>query len=350
MQYAPDRTEGTLPIIKSFAVVEVRQNPRRRDYLARREQWRLLLLVMSLGLVVLLMSEARDAKNWAWLFGSGEGGNGSPSTLVRTDDAPAGHRLPQRAPREDTPGGFFPGVEPAYLDQVRDDTIDRDQEQEAGVFRDQEQDAWFHLFEILNTTDEARLRQRSIGPIAYGQLFRQSQQYRGRLATVRGTIRRTSLPRVADNDYHIDRYYQTVLQPADSPSELMFVYCLHLPEGFPQGLKVSADVEVTGFYFKRWAYPAQDKVRIAPVLLARTVRWSKRPPAVGQRPVGVGAVLTWTAVALGATLLVVVYVYRRTRRTQPQEPAARPEFDALRDVPTASGARLPWETVDRGEP
>ena len=37
-------------------------NPRRppRNYLARREQWRLLALVMSLGLVVILMAQLRQ--------------------------------------------------------------------------------------------------------------------------------------------------------------------------------------------------------------------------------------------------------------------------------------------------
>jgi hypothetical protein len=350
MQHTPDRTERTLRVTK---LADFHRNPPHRNYLSLRQQWRLLLLVMSLGLVLLLMSEARDPTNWAWVAGSGEGGNASSSTLAPTEHPPAARRSPQNSPREGAPGepagrstgedsvdGYFPGVKPAYLDEVRDDTL----------FRYQEQDAWFHLFEILERTDEARLRRESIGRVTYGQLFRQSGQYRGQLVTVRGTIRRTSLPPVAENDYGIDRYYRTVFQPDDNRSELMFVYCLYLPEGFPQGEEVSANVEVTGFYFKRWAYAAQDTVRTAPVLVARTVRWYRPAPAAEQRRVGFGTVLTSVAVALGASLVVVVYVYRRTRRTPPHRPAAPPQFEALRDVPTASGPRLPWETADRQEP
>lgn len=343
-----------LPIAESFAVVDFRQTSQPRSYLSRREQWRLLLLVASLGLVVLLMGRAGDPSNWAWLFGT-SGGSVSPSRSFPAEDAPlddpvgrkpkgetpGGGGLPARsATPEETADGYFPGVKPAYLDAVCDDS----------VVRDQEQDAWFHLFEILDKTDEARLRRGSIGQVTRGQLFRQSKQYRGQLVTIGGKIRQTSLPWVADNDYQIDRYYRTVLQPEDDRSQLMFVYCLHLPKGFPQGPEVSADVEVTGFYFKRWPYSTKDTIETAPVLLARTVRWIKRPPAVEQRLVGVGTVLTWAVVALCVSLLVVAYVYRRTCRIQPEEPTTPPHFDALRDVPIASGPRLPWEPTDRREP
>ena len=37
-----------------------------RNYLSRREQWRLLGLVLALGLVVILMGEARDPDNYPW--------------------------------------------------------------------------------------------------------------------------------------------------------------------------------------------------------------------------------------------------------------------------------------------
>jgi hypothetical protein len=170
------------------------------------------------------------------------------------------------------------------------------------------------------------------------------------LVTVAGKIRRTYLPRVPDNDYQIDRYYQTVFQPADNRSELMFVYCLSLPEGFPEGTEVSAEVEVTGFYFKRWAYAAQDSVRTAPVLLARTVRWNRPPAAVEEPAFGAGTILALIAVALCVSLAVVVYVCARTRVARSRERAAPPQLDALRDLETASPAGLPWETADRREP
>jgi hypothetical protein len=337
-------------------VIDFRRSRRPRNYLSRREQWRLLLLVMSLGLVMVLMSQARDPRNWAWLVALGDRGKGEPSTLVPAADAPLEDAGRQKPPKLETPGTsqppgpaktedeatarYFPGVEPKYLAAIRDDA----------TFRLEEQDAWFQLLEILDRTDQAALQRGSTGRVTYSQLSRQSEQYRGQLVTIRGTIRRTSLQRPQENGGRIDQYYQTVLQPAEDRSQLIFVYCLYLPEGFPTGLDVSADVDVTGFHFKRWTYAAQDTVRTAPVLLARTVDWIK-PAAEPRRPsASVTSVLTWIAVSLCVSLLLAAYVYTRTRRSRPRQPAAPPQFEALRDAPIASGPPRPWEGEDRREP
>jgi hypothetical protein len=356
MQGAVDFAQRIFRIAKSFAVVDFRQTPQPRNYFSRREQWRLLLLVISLGLVVLLMSMARDPRNWAWFFASDRGGKGPSSISASTGEAPEGGPIQQGPPKAGTSGtavspapgktggeaagGYFPGVNPTYFGAIRDDM----------VFRPQERDAWFNLFEVLRKADEASLRRASTGRVTFGQLLRQSEQDRGRLVTIGGTIRRTTLRQAPQNDDQVDQYYQTVFQPADNRSELMFVYCLYLPQGFPSGMNVSADVEVTGFYFKRWAYAAQDAVRSAPVLLARTVEWH-RPTAGATKPLGDAAsTLISIAAALCLSLLAVGYVYARTRRGPPREPAAPPQFDALRDVQPVSGPGPPWETTARPGP
>ena len=56
------------------------------------------------------------------------------------------------------------------------------------------------------------------------------------------------------------------------------------------------------------------------------------------------------AAALCVSLLLVAYVYVRTRRARLPEPAVPPQFDALRDAEIVSGPRLPWDTADRREP
>lgn len=345
-----------LSLSGSFAVAKLPQTPKPRDYLSRREQWRLLLLVMSLGLVVVLMIEARDPDNWAWFSALSGGGGGLQSSSASPDDAPTDNPLRPAPPKKETPGTsvspgpgkaqekaagrYFPGVNPRYLQSIRDDTVSRPEER----------DAWFHLLKILKETDEATLRRESTGRVTYSQLFRQSGEYRGELVTIRGTIRRTSLPPVIDNDYGIDGYYRTVFQPADDRSKLIFVYCLYLPKGFPKGTDVSADVEVTGFYFKRWNYQAQEAVLLAPVLLAKTVRWQQAPPAADKTPAGVGSIVAMIAGVLCVSLLLAFYVYRRTQPTPSSEPGPPPQFDALGDVHATSAARPPQETADRQGP
>ena len=46
--------------------------------------------------------------------------------------------------------------------------------------------------DILNRTDPETLNKASLGPVSYAQLFRQPNQYRGRLVTVSGVVRRAN--------------------------------------------------------------------------------------------------------------------------------------------------------------
>lgn len=296
-----------------------------RNYFSRREQLRLLVLVMSLGLVFILMNEARKEKNWRWL--TGRVAEEGPAEVTRA--APAGPRTELRKdrPAEEVPGtfvaparreqseaeattdegeasaGYFPGVKPSDLQTIRD----------KARFVAQEEDAWFHLFAILAKTDPAMLRKASIGRISRLQLSEQSKEYRGEVVTVRGTLRRAHWLRAPKNDYGIEGYYQTWLEPDDASAAPIVVYCLELPEGFPVGMTLSEDVEATGFYFKRWLYKARDGLELAPVVLARTVQWRQTPPASAV-PGGIVGLIVVVVGALVLAAVVVGYVVKRTGR------------------------------------
>ncbi|MBN2216992.1 MAG: hypothetical protein JW719_06420, partial [Pirellulales bacterium] len=80
-----------------------------RDYFSRREQWRLLLLVMSLGLVFIFMNEARKPERWRWLIPDSPPSNRPPEpgesvhrawnqrTATDADDAQPAVNMPQSA-------------------------------------------------------------------------------------------------------------------------------------------------------------------------------------------------------------------------------------------------------------
>ena len=258
-----------------------------RNYFARREQRRLLTLVMALGLAIFMMNEARKPDNWLWI-----------TSISRADVEPA-------EPKENAIGRYFTGVKPEYLDTVRDDTI----------FRHDEQDAWFHLLQILEKTDQQTLEKASIGRVSFAQLFSQSNDYRGRLVTLYGNVRRAHRLTAPKNDYGIKRYYQIWFQPEDNPTTPMVVYCLHLPKGFPTGMDVSAETAITGFFFKRWVYKAQDSLQTAPVVLARTVDWRK-PTSQTKETVQVDTwfLLVVFGTAAAISIVVSAYIYTRTRR------------------------------------
>jgi len=278
-----------------------------------------------MGLVIFAMNEVRkpeNVKRIARFFGQE---NGEVTLLDQLPDPPpdppADNRLPPPSPpaedeipgtfhspaevevEQDTTGRYHPGVKPGYFDDVRDDT----------TFRAAERDAWFHLFEVLKRNDEKALEANSIGRVTFAQLFSQSNEYRGRLVTLRGTLRRAHRLTAPKNAYGIERYYQTWLQPDDNPTTPMVVYSLYLPEGFPTGMNISADVHVTGFFYKRWAYKAGDTLRTTPVVLARTVDWRKPVPVVQPPTIDLRFFVIVVSVAAVVSVLAVAYVFTRTR-------------------------------------
>jgi len=192
------------------------------------------------------------------------------------------------------------------LEQIQDDS----------PFRRPEREVWRRLLQVLHETEQAELEKRSEGLVSYGQLFRQSGAYRGRLVTLRGQLRRAERVPMPTNPWGQQYYYQTWFQPVDQPANPIQIYCLELPEGFPLGLQIQEEVEVTGFYFKRLAYQAQDGLRTAPTLVAKTMRWFPRPSLAPERAslTGTPLILLLAGVAgLGIATAVLLYYRGRPR-------------------------------------
>ncbi len=301
-----------------------------RDYLARREQWRLLFFVMALGLLAFLAREIRHGA------GLGRALQGIFSRAAE-DDIPRGEEVDTRLkpPNQDEgiPGVFrsprdveppteprdeyFPGLKAAYLDTVRDDTF----------FRAADHDGWFHLLDILSSAEPAELEDASRGRVSFAQLFQQSADYRGHVVRLQGTVRRAFPLRPPKNDYGIDRYYQLWLFPDDNPSLPVILFCLELPEGFPTGMTLVERAAVVGFYFKRLAYEASDTLRTAPTVLARGIRWQKAAPAAPIGPPEPGSPWSVFAVAALFSAILAAYIYWRTRLTRPSPARSATEAD-----------------------
>jgi hypothetical protein len=277
-------------------------------------------LVLALGLVILLIMKARDPGNFAWIDKLGD----QPATPAddrpvdtRSEPAerpnePAGTFVSPAAPaREEDAEGRLLEVKPEDLAVVEDDTH----------FRAAETKAWFHLFAVLKDTSPAKLRQASLGRVTFMQLFQQPKEYRGRVVSIQGTVRRAHWVKAPANAARIEGYYQLWVQPSDHPDDPMVLYALELPKRFPTGMDVAADVRVTGFFFKCWAYQAQDTLRTAPVLLSRSVDWTPATPAVprGDRQMP----SPWLVVGLAAAIaaFVVGFLYLRSR------PSRRPRVE-----------------------
>jgi hypothetical protein len=341
----------------------------------RRERRHLLVLVMALGFVLVVVENAWHPETWRWLWTSSprhptvanraqidnrlEGTAGEPMLSEKLDVPPAasvGNKMRRNAASEArtavaTIAGDQANPDNKVSPSVADDaaaatTPNRSQTSlselqtiSLGAIRDdrpssvEERDVSLRLLNVLNNTGEAALRKTSVGPVSYAQLFRQSEAYRGKLVTVSGIVHRAHRLELAPNSYGIDAYYQVWLFPNDNPASPVVAYCLWLPEDFPLGMEIAESVSLTGLFFKRWAYQAQDTVRTAPSLLARTLHWtqSSGPRELPTSPMAAPVVIG-TGILLTGLFLGYVYLRWRPRRESKQVDQSL-RFEILHEAP-----------------
>lgn len=202
----------------------------------------------------------------------------------------------------------------AALDRVRDDT----------VFREGDRDAWFEIWKTLR--DDGPPPPQAARQVSFSELFGQPRSFRGRPVALAGTLRRLEQVDAPANDYGIDDYWQGWLEPEGGPASPVVVYFLDIPAGMPTGFAIAERVDVTGYFFKRWAYAAKDTVRLAPLVMAVAPRWSPRPPA---RPaIDFVAALT-TGTILLVMLVTLIGIWFARRGALPRVPSAADFEQAL---------------------
>jgi hypothetical protein len=333
---------ATILLPLEATVADFRQHTAVPNYLGRREQRRLLVMILLLGLVFYLMYQARQPSTWYWMWGGEHAAvnwdNLSPEadqvaaidTRLPLDDARGmAGAFTAQPPKPVPEGEYFPGVDPELLAEVRDDT----------VFRGAEHQVFFHLLNVLKESDPAELIAASRGNTAFVQLYQQPDHYRGKLVTVRGTLVRSFLLPAPKNDHGIKEYYQTWVRPHDNLANPLVIYTLEMPEGLPSGMNLSEQIECTGFFYKRWAYKAADTIRTAPLLLVRTVEW-KRPVVPPGEPITANsvAIVVCAGLALGGLILYTALSRRRAPevawfKSRPgSTDATRRRLKALEDV------------------
>jgi hypothetical protein len=312
-------------------VLDFRRNRTDRFGQQRRQGRRLLVtIILLLGLVIVAIDRARQPGAWAWFDSlsapsaeeSGPAIDNRLDAVAPRDSAPDSFVIPkeQRAEKAADQDKYFPGVKPEWFATIHDDTISSRGEQACT----------FALLDILQRSDLEKLRKASLGRIAYAQLFRQPNEYRGRLVTVSGRVHAVHRIELFKNEYGIKEYYQVWLAPFENRTSPIVVYCLGLPKGFPTGKKVAEEAEVTGFFLKRWAYQATDAVRTAPELLAKTLEWRKRPLMRQESPGGIGSLLLIVAAAIVVAAATAWLIYIRTRSPRLVSPDRPPGLENIR--------------------
>lgn len=185
------------------------------------------------------------------------------------------------------------------------------------VARPDERYAWNRVLEQLSTLNQEQLEQRSIGVVSFLQLHDQPEDYRGKVVTIRGHAKLGYRVSARKNLLGVDEYRLLWLRPRGGPNTLVAIYCLDTP-GLPPlkhkdrdgGVtELDHEVQVTGYFFKRWAYRAQDGLRTAPQLLASQVVVESTPTWTTSQTPSTQTLLVVVVLAglLGIGLAVVFY-------------------------------------------
>ena len=282
-----------------------------RNYLARPEQRRIFWRFMPPALIAMLLLGWVE-RSW---FASVPAPI-RPQVDTKVAEVPADPNLADAIVIEAEPDPL-PGDADEYgapvdaLARIRDDT----------VFRGAEEEAWFQIWMTLRSTDTRSLAKAPARRVSFTELFGQPRSYRGRLVRFRGTLHRLEKLSAPANPYDIKDYWQGWLEPEGGPVSPIVVYFLRLPDDMPHGMKISEQVDVVGYFFKRWAYAATDTVRIAPLVLALEPIWKPRPPdSPAGHSIGTIALVTMAAVVL-LTMLGIRAAGSGPGRKQPPPPA-----------------------------
>jgi hypothetical protein len=272
-----------------------------RNYLARGERRRVFWLFMppAIALVLLL--------SWVEHVWFPRRVPPAPPRIDTSLEAVQGPRpegdtvLIEQEPEPFVPPAEELGASPTALARVRDDSY----------FRKEEEEAWIQTWLTLRSGDPRSFSRSAAREVSFSELFGQPVSFRGRLVRVRGTLKRLERIRAPRNDYDVAQYYEGWLEPADGVSAPIVLHFMQVPDGMPLGLKIDEPIEAVGYFFKRYAYNARDKPRVAPLVMALQPSWTPKPELQpGGTSLGTLALATMGAI-VGATALAVWLANRR---------------------------------------
>ena len=312
------------------------QDTQRKSGLSSRDRLRLWLLVGCLAMVLFAMRQLQrpeTAERIGQVFGANSTSkpnsaiDGPTSFVSTTSEA----TLPKQ-PSEGTQDTATPPASETNSPEIKDNTY----------LRPQERDVWFDTFEQLAGMTAEQLRADSLGNIAYAQFIQQPDEYRHQVVTLRGWVVREELKHPGKNRLGVESYHRLWLQPEGGGQWPFVVFCRTLPEQFPRGDGLRAQVEVDGLFFKNWSYSFDGGLGLAPVVLANEVVWSKPKAEVPLEQLPVTG-LVWASTAAGVFALIVVWgVLRNTSRARGDAqrlPATFLEPEMLADQDNSSGGR-----------
>ena len=211
------------------------------------------------------------------------------------------------------------------LSSVRDNTV--------GIRRD-ESEAYYGLLNHVQRVAPDELELASTTETQYVNLMTEPDRFRGEPLTIQGDLWRLYEFDAGPNDLGLTTLYEAWIFTGDSQPHPYRVVCTRLPHTLTPGEDIRRPVRVTGYFFKREAYPSRGGFHVAPTLIATTLAPFRLadsvPPTDAILPYMVG-VVTAMGLALLVTLLAFTLGDRRIKRLARQRTlgAVSPSFTGV---------------------
>lgn len=341
------------------------QQTNRTPYLNRGDQRRLFVMVGMIAIMVFAIEFAARPSSWYWL--TGRPADAEPNekekpepprpTIQKIDFRPdmkasslgpqvirvVGGKTPADADRY-KPGSNTPQdvdtaeheleLAPELIELIKDNAV--------GI-RESERELYYYLLAKTRDVPPKMLEEVSRPSIAFAVLMNESKDRLGEIVTVKGELRRLAAIPAGKNEFGIETIWEGWLFNADSG---LNPYCLRMtsiPEGIPTGQELGSGivVKVTGYFLKRYGYPAQqDRLHVAPLILAKSVRWYQKRPTSVPDDMGIVPYVLGFAGFLGVTISILLIRFRSSDREFEKKHLRRltaaPEgaIAAINDLPT----------------
>lgn len=175
-------------------------------------------------------------------------------------------------------------------------------------------------------------------------LYNVPELYHGKLVTLQGHLRKLSSFSPDENPYGIEgQLWEGWLYDPHGQNHPAVIISTERDESIQEGTEIVVDhVSVTGYFFKNYGFEAQDALRFAPMLIAKTIE--HHPPAESINPFDLGlSAKMQLLVAAIATLMVGRFglkVWKYSRADEQKRRATReivstdetePTFDNIVD-------------------
>ena len=192
--------------------------------------------------------------------------------------------------------------------------------QDHSIFSSNDDLAWFRMLEQLQEYSYPVIRKHSTARVSALELGTQQTQFRGRLVTIRGEVRKAYRVQAQDNELNIKQYNVIIIKPTGGTLVPFVIYSLETPKNFPQlpdknldgkTLDMGDVVEVAGYFFKSWAHPGNDgKMHSSPLLLAKNFDWFKgqRLEAAAEEKAAADSFPGWAIVAIPVIIAITVSI------------------------------------------